>query len=266
MSVVPIDIAAARTAVGQVSRQVEELLRSIPDTSVPVPGLEWTAGETGAHLVTVTSWFVDYATGRKKPPVTTAELPAFNAQRIANFTERDGTRLAGHLGEAVQDFLSTTSGDDGDDPFPWYDEYTIDVAVGTCILLGELVVHGRDLARAMDRPWPIDPDHARLVLAGMLSVLPLYVDHEQAQGVRASYQIRVKGSPPVYLGFADGELTVTAAPVEPVDCRITTDPVDYLLLSYGRIGQISPILRGKLIAWGRKPWLGTKLGTLLHKP
>jgi len=266
MSVVPIDLAAARTAVDLVSRRVEELLGSIPDTSVPVPGLEWTAGETGAHLVTVTSWFVDYVAGRKKPPVTTAQLPTFNAERIANFTERDGTRLASHLHDAVQDFLTTTSGYSGDDPFPWYDDHMIDVAAGTCILLGELVVHGRDLARAVDRGWPIDPDHARLVLAGMLSMLPLYVDQEKARGVEVSYQIRVKGSPPVYLGFADGKLNVTSAQVEPVDCRITTDPVDYLLLSYGRIGQMSPILRGKLIAWGRKPWLGSKLGTLLHNP
>ena len=96
MSVVPIDLAAARTAVDQVSRRVEELLRSILDTSGPIPGLEWTAGETGAHLVTVTSWFVDYVTGRNKPPVTTAELPAFNAERIAIFTERDGAGLPLH--------------------------------------------------------------------------------------------------------------------------------------------------------------------------
>ncbi len=79
MSVVPIDIAAARTAVDEVSSEVEELLRSIPDTSVPVPGLEWTAGETGAHIVTVTNCFDDYVTGRKKPPVTTGEIPTFNA-------------------------------------------------------------------------------------------------------------------------------------------------------------------------------------------
>jgi hypothetical protein len=166
----------------------------------------------------------------------------------------------------VQDFLSTTSEYHGDDPFPWYDDQTIDVAAGTCILLGELVIHGRDLAGAVDRRWQIDPDHARLTLAGMLSVLPLYVDQEKARGVRVTYQVRVKGSAPVYLRFADSELDVTSAQIKPVDCRITADPVDYLLISYGRIGQIGPILRGKLIAWGRKPWLGSKLGTFLHKP
>ncbi len=266
MSVVSIDLAAARTAVEQVSSQVEELLNLIPDTSVPVPRLEWTAGETGAHIVTVTNWFVDYATARKKPPVTTPELTSFNAERIAAFTERDGPRLAAHLQQAVQDFLTTTSGRSADDPFPWYDDHTIGVVDGTSILLGELVIHGLDLARAVDRPWQIDPHHARLVLAGMLSVLPLYLNQEQARGVRASYQIRVKGNPPVYMRFSDGELSVTGTPIPRVDCRITTDPVDYLLLSYGRIGQLRPILRGKLIAWGRKPWLGSKLGTLLHNP
>ncbi len=42
MSVVRIDLALARAGVDQVSRRVEELLGSIPDTSVPVPGLDWT--------------------------------------------------------------------------------------------------------------------------------------------------------------------------------------------------------------------------------
>ena len=266
MSVVPVDVGAARAAVGQVAKRVAELLDSITDTSVPVPGLEWTAGETGAHLVTVTNWFVDYVTGRKKPPVVTSEIPAFNADRIANFPERDGPRLGDHLTEAVEDFLSTTGEYRGEDPVPWYDDHTIDVADIICILLGELVVHGLDIARAVDRPWPIEPDHARLILTGMLSVLPLYLDRDQARDVRASYQIRVKSNPPVYLFFDDGALTVTPTQVEAVDCRITADPVDYLLLGFGRIGQLRPILRGNLISWGRKPWLGTKLANLVQKP
>ncbi|MBT8240581.1 MAG: maleylpyruvate isomerase family mycothiol-dependent enzyme [Acidimicrobiia bacterium] len=266
MSVVPIDIATARGAVERLAGQVEELLRFTPDTSVPVPGLEWTAGETGAHLVTVTSWFSDYAAGRRTPPGTTREISILNARRIAEFTDRDGSRLASHLHDAVQNFLTDTAEHSGDDPFPWFDEYTIDVADGTCILLGELIVHGLDLARAVGRPWPIDPDDARLAIAGTRSLLPLYVDRENARGVRASYEIRVKGSPSVFLRFADGEVGVTPAEVEPVDCRITADPVAYLLFSYGRIGQMRPIVRGKLIAWGRKPWLGLKLGTLLQRP
>ena len=47
---------------------------------------------------------------------------------------------------------------------------------------------------------------------------------------------------------------------------ITADPVAFLLLGYGRISQWSPILRGKLRAGGRKPWLAMKFATLLASP
>jgi hypothetical protein len=39
--------------------------------------------------------------------------------------------------------------------------------------------------------------------------------------------------------------------------------VAYLLVGYGRCGQWSSILRGKIVAGGRKPWLGLKFGRLL---
>lgn len=266
MSVIPVDLPAARTAVDRVSGQVEDLLRSIPDTSGQVPGLEWTAGETGAHLVTAIRWFDDYAAGREKPPVTTGEIASFNAERIAGYLERDGSQLASHLHEAVQNFLTTTSGRNPNEPFPWYDDYPIDVGDGTAVLLGELVVHGRDLAQAVGRAWPITADDARTILAGAFSLLPLYVNPDKSRGFSATYEIRVRGNPPVYMSFADGLASVGTERPERVDCRITADPVDYLLLGYGRIGQLRPILTGKLIAWGRKPWLGSKLDTLFRDP
>ena len=53
---------------------------------------------------------------------------------------------------------------------------------------------------------------------------------------------------------------------EKSDCVITADPVAFLLLGYGRISQWSPIMRGKLRAGGRKPWLAMKFGTLMSSP
>ena len=63
----------------------------------------------------------------------------------------------------------------------------------------------------------------------------------------------------------DGTAVVTAAG-EKADCVITADPVAFLLLGYGRISQLSPVLRGQLRPGGRKPWLAMKFGTLLSSP
>jgi hypothetical protein len=51
-----------------------------------------------------------------------------------------------------------------------------------------------------------------------------------------------------------------------VDCRISADPVAFLLVGYGRVSQWPQIARGKMVAWGRKPWLGVKFRSLLRKP
>jgi hypothetical protein len=47
---------------------------------------------------------------------------------------------------------------------------------------------------------------------------------------------------------------------------ITADPVTFLLLGLNRIPELPELLRGRLRAGGRKPWLAAKFGTLLASP
>jgi hypothetical protein len=42
--------------------------------------------------------------------------------------------------------------------------------------------------------------------------------------------------------------------------------VALLLVSYGRISQWRPALTGKMVAWGRRPWLGLFLTHYLVRP
>jgi hypothetical protein len=68
------------------------------------------------------------------------------------------------------------------------------------------------------------------------------------------------------LHFDDGDLTVEPEPSGRVDCHLSADPVAFMLVGWGRIGQGPAILKGQLLAWGRKPWLGLKLRSLLRNP
>jgi hypothetical protein len=51
-----------------------------------------------------------------------------------------------------------------------------------------------------------------------------------------------------------------------VDCVISADPVTYLLVVYGRMPLGRALLRGGMVAWGRRPWLGLCFKSLFFNP
>ena len=66
--------------------------------------------------------------------------------------------------------------------------------------------------------------------------------------------------------FDDGTVHVASGPAESVDCHVSADPAAFLLLMYGRQGPLRPALTGKVIAWGRKPWLAFRMQSLVQQP
>ena len=266
MLVVPIDQAKARAALQAATQQVAALVRSIPDPSLRIPNSEWTVGEAAAHMVLGARVYGECATGHESPVTDLGDLAGFNARFIREFPERQAEALAGLLVEAKGAFLTATAGRPGEEPMPWHEGHTLPVSLVTCIALGELLTHGYDIAKALGKPWPIKPQHARLIIAGMAPVLPRFVNEQAARGVRAGYELRIRGGPRFVCRFDDGKLTVEPPSARAVDCHISADPVAFLLVGYGRISQWRPILQGKMVAWGRKPWLAFKFKSLLRNP
>jgi hypothetical protein len=58
-------------------------------------------------------------------------------------------------------------------------------------------------------------------------------------------------------GVGDGAAEVRAAS-DPVDCVISAAPAAFLLVGYGRLPIRRALLRGGVLAWGRRPWLGLR--------
>ena len=81
----------------------------------------------------------------------------------------------------------------------------------------------------------------------------------------ASFEFRLRSAPRYRVAIANGTGVVTLAGKK-ADCVITADPVTFLLLGLNRVPQLPQLLRGKLRAGGRKPWLAAKFGTLLESP
>src|SRR5215831_13425951 len=139
-----------------------------------------------------------------------------------------------------------------------------DLALG--ILLAELVVHGFDIARALARPWPIDPHHVELIFQGLDPIAPGWVNPAQARRLTATFEVHLRGQATHVYSFRNGHLQVNPAGPHRADVHIRADPAAFLLALYRRQPTWRHIAAGRLLAWGRKPWLALTFADRFQQP
>ena len=261
----PLDLPATRAALEVVGPRLVGLLAAVPDPQAPTRRLAWTLGETSLHIADGPARYADFARGRALPEPTIDTGTIF-AQHMAAEPERAPSVLARRLEANTHRYLTETAELPATHPVPFFGGMTIELAAQSAILLGEFVVHGYDVARSIGHPWPIEAAHARLIVAGLTAVLARYVDPTSAAGLTATYEVRLRGGPSFQLRFDRGTATVEPQQPGAADCRLTADPVTFLLVAYWRRSQWPGILRGQLRAWGPRPWLGPRFQRLFVRP
>ncbi|KDN87982.1 hypothetical protein KCH_02560 [Kitasatospora cheerisanensis KCTC 2395] len=98
-------------------------------------------------------------------------------------------------------------------------------------------------------------------------MMPLALDRAAARDVDLVLDLTVRRGPRLFLTFRDAALTVTRdTPPRTPDCRVSADPVAFLLVAFHRTPQWLAIARGHLRATGRRPWLATRLTHLIPSP
>ncbi len=263
------EVAHARAALGRVAADLCSLLESIGDGGAMVPKSEWTIRDVATHVALGTEAYVGYVLGATEAFVDVSDiaggsLASTNAARVQAEPAQALPELATRLRAASSALLEVTAGRQGDQIVMW-NRQPLALADMLGIGLGEYLLHGRDIAAASSQRWTIEPADARLVLAAALPLLPLLVDPVTTANAHARYDVRVRGGVRVVVSIRDGELTVSHD-AERVDCHVSADPVALLLVAYGRRSQWVPILTGKLLAWGRRPWLGPRFVRYLVTP
>jgi len=178
------------------------LVASAPDPDLPVPRSEWTVADVAAHLVIGLRGYADAALGhgaRWRPFVAEGatfpdRLRTFNQRTLAAAERLDTAAASAAIVEAVRLFLETTA--DRQPGFsvatPWYgDGASVSLAAATALLLGEQLVHGRDLSGALRQPWCISRSEASLVFEAARAMMPLTVNPARAAGLTAVFEFRV---------------------------------------------------------------------------
>ena len=99
----------------------------------------------------------------------------------------------------------------------------------------------------------------------MIPILPVLVNPQTTRDVVATICVRLRGASAIPLRFDHGTLTIDRE-INRFDATVSVDPVGFLLVAYGRSSQWSEIARGRIVAWGRKPWVALKLASYLVTP
>jgi uncharacterized protein (TIGR03083 family) len=239
------------------------LKRAAPKRAEKVPGLDWTVSELGKHLITEPRRFDRF--GRGVVDDLGPDAAAFNRAELDAITEDDPSRQAEVFLAEHASYMAQATKHAPTDPYQWFGT-PMDWSQGAGIYLGELCVHSLDLARTTGARSSLSRQDALWIINGLVPILPQFSDPKTSAGFNGTFELKLRQGPSLVVTFTDGKLTAGPKNGQKIDCVINADPSAFLLVGYGRTSQWGPIMRGKLLAGGRKPWLALRFAKLLLNP
>lgn len=273
------DDRAVRQVLAQVGNRAADLIAGIDDMNRPVPGLDWTVGQVAAHMLVAIRGNTASMGGNTEqlsqfvPDVGgyADRMAAMTSRTLAAEPVRDPATAAAALREAVTAFVNQAEQQAPDDavPTPWYGAgASLPVAMDSRLMIGELLIHGLDVSRGLRKPWPFSRDEALLVIPAIYTMMPRLFKADVGRDVNATFKVRMRGGDITCLRFQNG--SVDSVPWGPLngraDCAISADPVAFMLVAYGRKGLWPLIAQGRMLSYGRKPWLALNLPSWFVSP
>jgi uncharacterized protein (TIGR03083 family) len=262
------DRATVFTAIDEVAEGLINMVQQAPDLAVRVPATpDWTVGQVFAHVVTVAPRYCRGPRQLGRWTEHTGELRDLNADELATLDTTDIAALVGRLRAAIDEFARLLDEFGDDQPsyrFHGGQRVRADVAAG--ILLGELVVHGHDIARALHAPCPYSD---AMSSSSNRASPPSYragSTPDRAANHTATYEVQLRGQGTHGFAFHHGALTMNPPGPWHPDVVISAEPATFLLVVYKRRSQWPAILTGKITARGRRAWLAPTFANRFHQP
>lgn len=271
----------ARVMVHDARDRFCDVLASVTDPTRRAIG-RWSIADTAAHVLTVATLNNTFATGAPVAAEFTAirdmaagatldKVFRLNDLTIETITERDPAVLAARVHDEVEDLLVRGREVDGAAPVTWLGGLRTTPTGVLGHLVSELLVHGHDIATADGRAFDVPDEYARLFFQTFFFETirnPQLAEFaaNQADVGPVTWRLHLRGSAPVWFGYDGDRLTTDDDPRRPADLTVTADPAALLLLSFGRIAPLGPVLRRQIRVHGRRPWRIKRMMRVVRMP
>ena len=260
-------LAAARDGFTVTVERYAELLESVRDTSIAIPGSEWTVRDAAVHVAGGTQRMVALANGEASAvPSNDKDFLAARARKLIDENpETDAGKLAQEIRDRCARIMAVTATLSGDQPIAFHAGVQLNLAQLVALYLGEYLLHGYDIATAVGTPWPIDPGYAAVAVGGFRPCYRSIFKLSLADGLDAGYRLDTAGIDPFFVRINDANCEAPGAPGH-VDCVIAADPVTALLVMSGRLSQWAAVALGRLTFSGDRPEIGPRFHDLFVFP
>jgi hypothetical protein len=258
-----------RERIGRARDRFDRLIRTA-DPHARVPGLDWTVHQVVAHMLSVAHRYQAVAEGRDFRRATyPRELDEINRTELDVLMAPIPEIADQIIGLApVMDALFDTGSNDR--VYEAHCGAFLDGIAAQTNWLGELILHGRDVARAIGAPWEIDERDMLLIARGLILIQfaegPGYLRARLPAGTDVCVAFKLPGARPYLIHVHDGAIELRELRSTDRPDAILGAPASTLCdMMYQRIGTVTAARRGLMIVGGCRPWKALKLQSYLER-
>lgn len=269
-SITPEKWQATRDAVDDAVDRFSTLVLSVDPNAMATA--DWTVADTAAHVASV-AWLNTALVGSDRTPFPLSNIgeriatttvdnihAGLNAAMLRSYSERAPGTIVDGLRSSVAEILHLTKLADPARTVDWLGASTLPLAGLLAHLTNELLLHGRDIARAVGRPWKVPDTYAAqffelfLVEIARTGAGHLLDDDRPVRPGRIAVQFRSAYTPAVTMVLDTGRSWVEE-PSRDNDVQVYFRPAALSLALFHRISWARAAMTGSVRVWGRRPWL-----------
>lgn len=258
-------LEAARTSLLEAAERLASILREQPTSATPVPASAWTIRDVAAHIAGWAPAYAATAAGQASPlrSLDRDYIAAHNARLLTAVPATDPAELAELVLGGARGVVAATAAP-GKARVPFHAGTTQDLAGLAGFALGEMLLHGYDLASAVGSPWTILPADVALVLRAYGPLVAGVVDTEATWRMSVTYEVDLGHAGRFGSAFVGGAFGTVDPDVVRADCRIEACPRAFLLVMTGRLNVWTAITLGLWRGAGPRPGLAPRYPRLFR--